>query len=108
MVDSSDSSYNGEGINPNNLIRHKIVFVGDLGVGKTSIIYRLLENKFKENYEPSIGVDFCSKSIRYKGKYLKLQIWDSAGQERYKSLIPNYVRGSSIIFICYDVSSFLN
>jgi small GTP-binding protein len=104
MVDS-DNSYTGDGINPNNLIRHKIVFVGDISVGKTSIIYRLLENKFKENYEPSIGVDFCSKSIRYKGKNIKLQIWDSAGQERYKSLIPNYVRGSSIIFIIYDISS---
>jgi small GTP-binding protein len=105
MVDNTEISYTGDGVNPNSLLRYKIVFVGDIAVGKTSIIYRLLENKFKENYEPSIGVDFCSKSIRYKGKNIKLQIWDSAGQERYKSLIPNYVRGSSIIFIVYDVSS---
>lgn len=106
MVDNADNSYIGEG-NPNNILRHKIVFIGDISVGKTSMIYRLLENKFKENYEPSIGVDFCSKSIRYKGKNIKLQIWDSAGQERYKSLIPNYVRGSSIIFIVYDISSII-
>jgi small GTP-binding protein len=105
MVDNADNSYTAENENPQNLIRHKLVFVGDVAVGKTSIIFRLLENKFKDSYEPSIGVDFCSKSIRYKGKNLKLQIWDSAGQERYKSLIPNYVRGSSIIFIVYDVSS---
>ncbi len=51
MVDNNDSfAVEGTG-SPNSLIRHKIVFVGDLGVGKTSIIYRLLENKFKENYE---------------------------------------------------------
>ena len=57
--------------------------------------------------QPSIGVDFSSKNIRYKGKSLKLQIWDSAGQERYRSLIPTYIRGSSIIFIVFDISSII-
>jgi small GTP-binding protein len=105
MVDNADNSYIGDGSSSGNPVRQKIVFIGDILVGKTSMIYRLLENIFKENYEPSIGVDFSSKSIRYKGKNMKLQIWDSAGQERYKSLIPNYIRGSSIIFIVYDISS---
>jgi Ras-related protein Rab-6A len=51
-------------------------------------------------------VDFFSKTITvFKDNTLKLQIWDSAGQERYKSLIPSYVRGASIIFILYDISS---
>ena len=48
--------------------------------------------------QPSIGVDFFSKTIRYKDKSLKFQVWDSAGQEKYRSLIPNYIRGSSIVF----------
>ena len=60
--------------------------------------------KFSEDYEPSIGVDFFSKTIRYKGRLIKLQIWDSAGQEKFKSLIPNYIRGSSLIFLIFDVS----
>jgi len=61
--------------------------------------------RYKYIIQPSIGVDFCSKNIRFKGKTMKLQIWDSAGQERYKSLIPNYVRGASIIFVVYDIGS---
>ena len=54
-------------------------------------------------------MDFFSKTITvFKDNTLKLQIWDSAGQERYKSLIPSYVRGASIIFILYDLSSKTN
>jgi small GTP-binding protein len=87
------------------IIRQKIVMVGDVAVGKSSIINCLLGHKFKENYEASVGVDFFSKTVKFKGKSLKLQIWDSAGQERYKSLIPSYVRGSAIIFVVYDVTS---
>lgn len=56
-------------------------------------------------------MDFATKTIEYHENSLKLQIWDSAGSERYKALIPSYVRGASIIFIVYDVSikeTFLN
>ena len=85
--------------------RHKIIFVGDAGVGKTTIINRLMDNPFIEEYEPSIGVDFMSKNIKYHGQSVKLQIWDTAGQEKYKGLIPSYVRNSSIVFLVYDISS---
>ena len=85
--------------------RHKIIFVGDAGVGKTCIINRIVDNPFSETYEMSIGVDFMSKNLRYHGQNIKLQIWDSAGQEKYKGLIPSYVRNSSIVFVVYDVSS---
>ena len=84
--------------------RQKIIFTGDSGVGKTSIINSIMGQKFSEEYEPSIGVDFFSKTIRYKGRLIKLQIWDSAGQEKFRSLIPNYIRGSSLIFLIFDVS----
>ena len=84
--------------------RQKIIFTGDSGVGKTSIINAIMGQKFSEEYEPSIGVDFFSKTIRYKGRLIKLQIWDSAGQEKFRSLIPNYIRGSSLIFLIFDIS----
>jgi small GTP-binding protein len=87
------------------IIRQKLVVVGDVSVGKSAIINCLLGQKFKENYEASVGVDFFSKTVKFKNKSLKLQIWDSAGQEKYKSLIPNYVRGSAIIFVVYDITS---
>ena len=90
--------------NSMSVTRHKIIFVGDAGVGKTTIISRIMDNPFSENYEPSIGVDFMSKDLKYKGQNVKLQIWDTAGQEKYKGLIPSYVRNSSIVFVVYDVS----
>src|SRR5690349_21401662 len=87
------------------IIRQKLVVVGDVNVGKSAIINCLLVQKFKDNYEASVGVDFFSKTVKFKGKSLKLQIWDSAGQEKYKSLIPSYIRGSAIIFVIYDITS---
>ena len=96
-------------------IRYKLVFVGDISVGKTSVMNRFINNNFSTDYDvkiinnnflqATIGVDFSTKTIEYKGNSLKLQIWDSAGQERYKALIPSYVRGASIVFIIYDISN---
>jgi small GTP-binding protein len=98
--DSKDDS-EGDSVS---VTRHKIIFVGDACVGKTTIIARITESPFNEVYEPSIGVDFMSKSIKYRGQNIKLQIWDTAGQEKYKGLIPSYVRNSSIVFVVYDIS----
>ena len=97
MTDEIDTSYQ--------INRQKIILIGDISVGKTSIINSLLGQKFNEEYEPSIGVDFFSKTLKYKNKSIKLQIWDSAGQEKFKSLIPNYIRGASLIFLVYDISN---
>ena len=98
--DSSDDSQE----NSVSVTRHKIIFVGDANVGKTTIISRIMGNPFNEVYEPSIGVDFMSKNIKYKDQNIKLQMWDTAGQEKYKGLIPSYVRNSSIVFLVYDIS----
>ena len=56
--------------------KHKIVFVGDEGVGKTVIFSRITDNTFNEVYEPSIGVDYNSKIIKFRGKSVKFQMWD--------------------------------
>ena len=98
-----DSKEDSEGDSVS-VTRHKIIFVGDAGVGKTTIISRVMDNPFNKVYEPSIGVDFMSKIIKYRGQNIKLQIWDTAGQEKYKGLIPSYVRNSSIVFLIYDIS----
>ncbi len=101
MTEDNDDSLD----NSVSATRHKIIFVGDAGVGKTSIIGRINDNPYTEQYEPSIGVDFMSKNIKYHGQNIKLQMWDTAGQEKYKGLIPSYVRNSSIVFVVYDISS---
>jgi Ras-related protein Rab-6A len=87
------------------ITRQKIIYVGDAGVGKTSILNRIMNNPFSEAYENSIGVDFMTKNINYHGKAVKLQIWDSAGQEKYRGLIPSYIRNASIVFLVYDICS---
>ena len=100
MTDSNDDS-----IDNTNIKSYKIIFIGDIGVGKTSIINRILDNPFEDLYEPSIGVDYFVRNIKFQEKYIKVQLWDTAGQEKYKALIPSYVRHSSFSFIIYDISS---
>ena len=81
--------------------RVKIAFVGDTGVGKTQIISRINNYPFNGNYN---GIDFRFKEIIFKGHTIKLQMWDTSGKEKYKEIIPSYVRNSSIVFLIYDVS----
>jgi small GTP-binding protein len=107
MIESNNKNFTDVSLDQSTyaIVRQKLVVVGDVSVGKTAIISSLLGQKFKESYEASVGVDFFSKTLKFKNKNLKLQIWDSAGQEKYKSLIPSYIRGSAIIFVIYDITS---
>ncbi|XP_062210187.1 ras-related protein RABH1e-like [Phragmites australis] len=93
------------------LAKYKLVFLGDQGVGKTSIITRFMYDKFDATYQPTIGIDFLSKTMYLEDRTVRLQLWDTAGQERFRSLIPSYIRDSSVAVIVYDVTdrqSFLN
>ena len=85
-------------------IRYKVVFIGNPTAGKTSLLNRICNDKFLPNYDSTIGVDFFTKTIFYNETIFKLQLWDSAGQEKYRSLIPSYIRGASIIFLVYDLN----
>jgi Ras-related protein Rab-6A len=55
--------------------------------------------------QATIGIDFLSKTLYLDDRTIRLQIWDSAGQERFRSLIPSYIRDSSVAVVCYDISS---
>ncbi|KAK9071543.1 hypothetical protein SSX86_007971 [Deinandra increscens subsp. villosa] len=93
------------------LAKHKLVFLGDQSVGKTSVITRFMYDKFDTTYQATIGIDFLSKTIYLEDRAVRLQLWDTAGQERFRSLIPSYIRDSSVAVIVYDVAnreSFLN
>jgi len=85
-------------------IRRKIVFIGNPSTGKTSLLNRIVNDKFLPDYDSTIGVDFFTKTIYYNESIFKIQLWDSAGQEKYRSLIPSYIRGASIIFLIFDLS----
>lgn len=93
------------------LAKYKLVFLGDQGVGKTSIITRFMYDSFDKNYQATIGIDFLSKTMYLEDRTVRLQLWDTAGQERFRSLIPSYIRDSSVAVVVYDITnraSFLN
>ncbi|KAJ1498780.1 Ras- protein Rab-4B [Coelomomyces lativittatus] len=74
----------------------KFLIVGSAGTGKSCLLYRFLEDKFRPNTSHTIGVEFGSKVIQI-GKYrIKLQIWDTAGQERFKSVTRSYYRDAAV------------
>ena len=82
----------------------KIITIGDPSVGKTSLIRRIIDNTFNPKYNSTLGVDFSFKHIDVSGNNVKLQIWDTAGQEKYRSLINTYYRHSNGIIIVFDLS----
>lgn len=83
----------------------KIVLIGDSNVGKTSIIDQFIENKFGET-KPSIGAMHKLKTIKNNiGEDVQLDIWDTAGQEKFRSIVPMYYKGSKGIIIVYDITS---
>ena len=82
----------------------KILLIGDSGVGKTSLILRYTKGIFREEFLNSIGVDFRSKDLIYDGKKIKLQIWDTAGEERYRTITASYYRGAHAIAIVFDLT----
>lgn len=87
------------------MAKYKLVFLGDVYVGKTSIITRFMYETFDNNYQATIGIDFLSKTLYLDDRTVRLQLWDTAGQERFRTLIPNYIRGSSVAVIVFDVTN---
>jgi len=82
----------------------KVVIVGDWGVGKTSVIRRFAENKFEHDYKPSIGVNIVTKIIDVKGQKLKLQLFDTGGQERFQPLRQRYYTGANAVVFVFDIT----
>ena len=85
---------------------YKILLLGDSSVGKTCILTRYSENTFQEDHLATIGLDFKQKIVNLdNGKTVKVQIWDTAGQDRFKSITKNYYKGAHGIILIYDVTT---
>ena len=83
----------------------KIIIVGDADVGKSCIATRFQYNKFDPNYEVTIGVEFFSKIIEINNKKVKVQIWDTAGQEAFDALIRSYFRNVDGCVLTFDLTN---
>jgi len=106
-IDSSSSSSSKESFD----MKIKLLLIGDQSVGKTCILERFTNNTFDISTLTTIGIDFRIKFMEVDGIKIKLQVWDSAGQERFRTITRSYFRGSHGVLLTYDVtnrSSFLS
>ena len=83
----------------------KIILIGCSSVGKSSILQRYIQKIFNNSYSCTIGVDFFMKSIDVGDKSIKLQLWDTAGTEKFRSITTGYYRGANAAFVVFDLTS---
>ena len=83
----------------------KVIVIGDSGVGKSCLTNKATNNVFEDNYNATVGFEFFTFNIKMFNKIIKLQIWDTCGQELYRSLITNFYRNSSLAIIVYAINS---
>lgn len=82
----------------------KLVLLGDVGTGKSSLVLRFVKDQFVEFQESTIGAAFFSQTVVIDDTTVKFDIWDTAGQERYHSLAPMYYRGAAAAIVVYDIT----
>jgi len=94
-----------------NHVKYRLSFFGDSKVGKTSMLTRYVYDHFENAPSPTIGIDFLSKTVFLKNQMVRLNIWDMAGNEKFRPLMPSYMKDSDVAVVVYDVTnrrSFLN
>ncbi|NXS94891.1 RAB44 protein, partial [Jacana jacana] len=96
--DSSEAS-----LDPDHL--YNVLFIGDSHVGKTSFLYRLQANTFNPHLTATVGMDYQIKNFTVDNKNFALRLWDSAGQERYRSITKQFFRKADGVVLMYDITS---
>ena len=86
----------------------KIILIGDSGVGKTNFLSQFVSNQFTPDSKTTLGIEFSTKIVQVGGKIIKVQLWDTAGHERYKTLTSNYYKGAHGAILMYDVTNSLS
>jgi Ras-related protein Rab-1A len=82
----------------------KTLIIGDSSVGKSNILLRFSDNVFHDTFLPTIGVDFKIKNVNVYDKQIKLNIWDTAGQDRFKTITQAYYKGANGIVVVFDIT----
>jgi len=83
----------------------KFIIIGDSAVGKSNMLLRYIHDRFNEDFHSTIGVEFGAKNIQIDGKVFRIQIWDTAGQETFRSITRAYYKNSVCAFVVYDISN---
>ena len=83
----------------------KYIIIGDAAVGKSNLLLRYAHGQFKPEYQLTIGVEFGAKNVQIRGKTYRVQIWDTAGQENFRSITRAYYKNSVCALVVYDISS---
>ena len=94
-----------EGINFDDMEEIKMILLGEAGCGKTSIISRYTLDKFDSNYFTTYSSTFLTKIFEYKGKKYNINIWDTVGQEKFRSLTKIFIKGTKICLFVYDITN---
>ena len=82
----------------------KIVLIGDSSVGKTNMLSRYISNEYDPNSQSTIGVELSTKTFTFDKDEVKVQIWDTAGQEKYRSITSSYYKGAQGCLLVYDIT----
>jgi len=85
----------------------KFIIIGDAGSGKSCMLHQFIEGKQKKSSSHTIGVEFGSKILQVGNNKVKLQIWDTAGQDRYRAVTRSYYRGAAGALIVYDITKYV-
>jgi small GTP-binding protein len=95
------------GVTTNYNYLFKIALIGDSGIGKSSILIRFTENDFKDDTTSTIGVDFKIMSVDFgNGTFAKMQIWDTCGSERFKSLTSSFIKSCPAFLLIFDITKY--
>ena len=90
--------------NKEELISIKVTMVGNVGVGKTCIVKRLVKNEYDESGKSTVGANYSKYEIYLDNKKIILDIWDTAGQEKFRSMGRHFYKNSNIVVIVYDIT----
>lgn len=101
----ADNPIINDSVSGTNVENYKIVILGDQFAGKTSILNKYKWENSEDKYTPTIGIDFVTKNVYLEDKTIRLIMWDTAGSERFKSLIPSYIKNANAIILAYDLTS---
>lgn len=83
----------------------KYIIIGDSAVGKTCLLLQFTDKRFNTEHEVTIGVEFGARTVKIEGETVKLQVWDTAGMETFRSIARAYYRGSAAALLVFDVTS---